>query len=334
MFYNNFVNFAVNTLVNMEKNNNIYNFVRQKYVIPFRMWGYRFLRKLLVIFILALIANFVFSYLFTTPKMWDLRDQNNLTIAQYKSLNNKIEKSVELLNQIRSRDANQYRAVFSIDTINNPLVWVDYPDEHYQNSGYGRYGELMRASEISLDRLSKQLYGQSLSLEQIEALAIDKDVMMEHLPTLWPIDRSLMKNSIGAFGMRNDPFNRGIRRHEGVDMGAPIGTPIYATGTGIVVNPKALGGYGYQILLDHKFGYKTRYAHLSKILVQEGQWVKRGEIIGLMGNTGRSKGSHLHYEVIHKGVPVNPINYLSHDMSSDEFKEIVENARETTFEQD
>lgn len=266
--------------------------------------------------------------------MWRLREQNNETIAQYRALDAQVLNSLAVLNQIRTRDANQYRSIFSIDTINDPLIWVDYPQEYYEKIGYGRYGELMRASELSLDRLSRQLYGQSLSMDQIESYAIDKDIMMEHLPTLWPMNRNLLKNHIGAFGGRVDPFGRGIRRHEGVDMGAPIGTPIYATGNGIIVEPKGVTGYGIQIMVDHKFGYKTRYAHLSKTLVEPGQWVKRGELIGLMGNTGRSKGSHLHYEIIHKGVPVNPINYLSQDMSSEEFREIVENARATIFETD
>lgn len=318
----------------MESKSQLYNYARQRFVVPFRIWLYRFFRRLLVIFIFALVANFFFSYFFYTPKMWRLRELNNSTIAQYKALNVKVANSVSLLNQIRSRDANQYRAVFSLDTINDPLIWVDYPVEHYQSVGYGRYGELMRSSELSLDRLSRQLYGQSVSLEQIEFLAVDKDVMMEHLPTLWPMDRKLINGHLGAFGVRNDPFNRGRRKHDGVDMAAPIGTPIYATGNGIVVSPKGLTGYGNQVMVDHKFGYKTRYAHLNKILVEPGQWVKRGEIIGLMGNTGRSRGSHLHYEIIHKGVPVNPINYLSHDMSSEDFRDIVENARATIYEKD
>lgn len=317
----------------MEHKSELYNYARQHFVVPFRIWLYRFARRLLIIFILGLIANFFFSYFFYTPKMWRLRELNNETIAQYQALNAKIAGSISLLNQIKSRDANQYRAVFSLDTINDPLIWVDYPAEHYESIGYGRYGELMRASELSLDRLSRQLYGQSVSLDQIEELAINKDIMMEHLPTLWPMDRALMRNGLGAFGYRSDPFNRGTKMHEGVDMAAPIGTPIYATGNGIASIPQG-GGYGYQIMVDHKFGYKTRYAHLSKILVEPGQWVKRGEIIGLMGSTGRSTGSHLHYEIIHKGVPVNPINYLSHDLSSEDFREIVENARETTFEKD
>lgn len=315
-------------------NNSIYNYNRKKFLLPFRLWLYRSIRRILIIFILALIANFVFSYLFYTPKMWRLRELNNEIVTSYNALSDKISQAESNLNQIHMRDIEQYRSVFSVDTLSLPNTYRDYSEQYYSSIGYGRYSDLMKNTQLQLDRFSRQLYVQSLSMDQIEELAVDKDVMMEHLPTLWPMDRNLMRGHIGAFGLRNDPIYRNIRHHEGIDMAGPVGTPVYATGNGIIVEPKGYSGYGIQVMVDHKFGYMTRYAHLSRIIAKPGQWVKRGEVIGLLGNTGKSTGPHLHYEIIHRGQPVNPMNYLSRDMNSDEFRAIIENVRSTTYEQD
>ena len=265
--------------------------------------------------------------------MWELREVNNQTIAEYIALKEKINQSLQLVQDIRAREVNQYRSVFSIDTLDNEAYWVEYPESNYNEVGYGRYADLMIGTEQQLDFLSQRANQLSWSLEEVEMLASNKDVMMEHLPTLWPLDRSKMRR-LGKYGPRIHPILKTRKIHTGIDMSGPTGLPIYATGNGVITSPVKRGGYGLQVLVDHQFGYKTRYAHLSKILVKEGQSVKRGDVIGLLGNTGRSTGPHLHYEIIHRGQHVNPINYLNRDMSTQEFEEIVKNARTTTFEQD
>ena len=266
--------------------------------------------------------------------MWELREVNNKTIAEYYVLKEKINQSLQLVEDIRSREVSQYRSVFSIDTLDNPAFWIKYPENYYDEVGYGRYEELMVGTEQQLDFLSQRTNQRSISLHEVEILASNKDIMMEHLPTLWPLDRTKLRNHIGKYGWRIHPILKIRKMHSGIDMAGPTGLPIYATGNGVVANPTLRSGYGLQVLVDHQFGYKTRYAHLNKILVKPGQSVKRGDIIGLLGNTGRSTGPHLHYEIIHKGLHVNPINYLNRDMSSAEFEEIVKNARATTFESD
>ncbi|MEG2319110.1 MAG: M23 family metallopeptidase [Mucinivorans sp.] len=311
----------------------LHYYLRQNFVLPLRMWLYRFLHRTLAILIIALVLNFFFSYLFYTPKMWALRARNNQIVAQYEQLNRRIEVSMGELEQIKSHDRDLYRSIFAADTISTPWLWNSYPESRYENIGFGRYASLMNSSAESLDVLSRMIYSQSISLDQIEYYSMTKDVMMEHLPTSWPMDKNRIRGRIGAFGSRVDPVYRSIRFHQGIDMGGTTGLPIYATGNGQVI-AKHESGYGLQVMIDHNFGYKTRYAHLSRILVQPGQWVKRGEKIGEMGSTGKSTGTHLHYEVIFRGKPVNPINYLSRDMSSDEFREIIQNARATTFEKD
>ena len=146
-------------------------------------------------------------------------------------------------------------------------------------------------------------------------------------------DRRNLRGHIGAFGSRVHPISGRISGHQGIDLGGRTGNPVYATGDGTVAfNNEGVRGYGLQVLIDHGFGYKTRYAHLSKILVSPGQKVKRGELIGEVGSTGRSTGPHLHYEVIYRGQHVDPINYFSRDMTEAEFEKIIESARATTYE--
>ncbi|MEG0162445.1 MAG: M23 family metallopeptidase [Mucinivorans sp.] len=294
------------------------------------MWLYRYTRRVLLILIAALVANFAFSYFFYTPKMWRLRDEASSTVAEYELLQKRVALMTEELNMIKERDRGVYRSIFSQDTLVTP---TRYFEPSFSNS-YGRYADLIQSTELQIEELARQIYHASLSLDDMEQMAKNKDAMAERVPAIWPIDRRSLRGHIGAFGSRVDPFNRSIRFHAGVDFAAPIGTPIVATGAGVVARDQNIRGYGLQVLIDHGIGYKTRYGHLSKILVAPGQSVVRGQVIGLMGSSGRSTGSHLHYEVIHRGKPVNPISYFSRDMTSEEFQAIIASARQITYETD
>lgn len=310
----------------------LYHYFRENYILPVRLWIYRYTRRLLVIFILALLANFMFSYFFYTPKMWALRQKNIDAVMKYNLLNSKIAEDIAKLAEIRNRDQVVYRSIFSIDTLNISGVWNPYPDSKYREATYARYTPLMVSAWHELDALTRQIYAQSLSFDQIELLALDKDMMAECIPAIWPIDKRKLRGSIGAFGGRKDPFTKAWSGHSGIDLAAPHATPIYATATGTIAPNDNGHGYGIQIIINHGFGYKTRYAHLSRIAALPGQVVKRGEVIGYMGSTGRSTGTHLHYEVIYRGKPMNPLNYFSRDMNDKEFKEIIARAKETIYE--
>ncbi len=183
--------------------------------------------------------------------------------------------------------------------------------------------------------MTRRTYLQSRSLDQLQMFATDKEYMATAIPAIWPIDKRNLRNRIGSYGGRMHPIYKRYIKHEGIDLPAKTGDPVYATGNGIVQSTD-IGfrsrGYGRQILIDHGFGYKTRYAHLSQIDVEPGQRVTRGEQIGRVGNTGGSVGSHLHYEVIYMGHTVDPINYFRRDMSATEFERIIQAAQETTYE--
>ncbi len=303
--------------------------------IPFRIKFYRLLRKLLIAFILASIVNLLFSFFFYTPKMYRITQRNYELVLQYHLLGNKLAAAETRLREIRHRDYQVYRSLFGADTLDMPGVYTPYPESKYAPLQNDLYSSLMTATWLQMDAVARQLYLESKSLDELEVLARSKEKMAEAIPAIWPIDKRGLKGHIGAFGSRVNPVLKTILGHKGIDLGGKIGEPVYATGDGeVAFDHEGEGGYGKQILLNHGFGYKTRYAHLSKIDVVAGQKVKRGEKIGELGNTGRSTGPHLHYEVIYRGVPVDPLNYFSRDMSEEEFERIIASARTTTYEQE
>lgn len=301
--------------------------------IPFRIKFYRFLRKLLIAFIIASIFNLLFSFFFYTPKMYRINENNRALIIKYNILNDKIDAASQKLAELRHRDKSVYRSLFAVDTMNIHGVYTLYSETKYDRLRSDMYTPLMSQTWMSLDAMSRLLYLQSKSLDELELLSKNKELMAEAIPAIWPIDRKFLRGNIGAFGRRRHPIHNSMSDHKGIDMGANTGTPIYATGNGrISFDLDGVSGYGKQIVIDHGFGYRTRYAHLSKILVTPGQTIKRGEMIGEVGNTGQSNGPHLHYEVIYMRRPVDPLNYFSRDMSEEEFAKIVESAQATTYE--
>ena len=195
----------------------------------------------------------------------------------------------------------------------------------------------MRSTWLELDQLARSLYLESKSLDDLQVLAKDKEKFSTAIPAVWPIDRTKLRNKIGAFGYRMHPIYHRWKFHSGVDLPGHIGDPVYATGDGVVKETertRSRAGYGTQILLDHGFGYQTRYAHLSKILVERGDSVKRGQIIGEVGNTGASTAPHLHYEVIYMRSFVNPVNYFDKNMSAEAYKSLMNQIQDANYEAD
>lgn len=303
---------------------------------PFRLRTYRLIRKILIGFILVSIANVVFSYFFYTPKMYRILRDNRETVIKYRILQDRIRTAQRRVDEIRHRDNYVYRSLFSTDTLSIPGVWQPYPDSKYAAIAEDEYAPLMVGTWRQLDALARTIYLESVSFDELQQLSKNKEQLSAAVPAIWPIERNALHNNhIGAFNMRRmHPVLGYVRPHKGIDLGCDRGTPVYATGDAVVEIASAggNGGYGHMVLLNHEFGYKTRYAHLSKVLVQPGERVVRGQIIAETGNTGISSGPHLHYEVIHKGVPVNPVNYFNRNMTSEEYEQLMENMRDTNFE--
>jgi murein DD-endopeptidase MepM/ murein hydrolase activator NlpD len=300
-----------------------------------RLRSYRLTRNLLIGFILVSIINLIFSSLFYTPKMYRLAEENRELKLKYDVLKNRIRTSQSKLNQIKHRDNYVYRPVFSTDTLSIEGIYNPYQEQKYASIDGGNYTANIRETWEEIDQLARSLYLQSKSLDELQQMSLDKEKFSTAIPAIWPIDRSKMRNKIGAFGYRMHPVYRRWKFHSGVDMPGRIGDPIYATGDGVVEaieRSRARYGYGTQILINHGFGYKTRYAHLNKIHVAKGDTVKRGQLIADMGNTGVSTSPHLHYEVIYKRAHVNPINYFDKNMSAEAYKSLMNQIQDANYE--
>ena len=300
-----------------------------------RLRSYRLVRNLLIGFILVSICNLLFSSLFYTPKMFRLADEKRELKLKYEILQNKIRSSQRILDEIRHRDNYVYRPLFSSDTLSIEGIYNPYEQNKYASIAGEEFAPMVTGVWLEMDQLARSLYLESKSLDELQILSKDKEKFSTAIPAIWPIDRSKMRNKIGAFGYRNHPIFRRWQFHSGVDMPGRVGDPIYATGDGVVESverSRARRGYGTQILINHGFGYKTRYAHLNKLHVEKGDTIKRGQLIADMGNTGQSTSPHLHYEVIYNRTHVNPINYFDKNMSADAYKSLMNQIQEATYE--
>ena len=258
---------------------------------------------------------------FETPKdKLQAREIENLKI-NYEILSKRMDLAAEVLAALEERDDNLYRAYFNASPI---------PDEQ-RKAGFGgvnRYKELegFNNSELvinttqKLDIISKELVVQSKSLDEIAKLAKDKEKLLSAIPAIQPVKNEDLRHMASGFGYRSDPFTKIRKFHAGMDFSARTGTAIYATGDGVVQRAdNRASGYGNHIVVKHGFGYETLYAHLSKYNVKVGQKVKRGDVIGFVGSTGRSEAPHLHYEVHKNGQAINPINFYYGNISAAEY---------------
>ena len=268
---------------------------------------------------------FVMMYVIDSPMESQLRKENRLLQTQYEVLDLRLNHAMEILDDIQQRDENLYRAIFQAESI----------PESVRKSGFGgtnRYQQLMEASNSELvvsttqkmDMLRKQLYIQSNSLEELIEMGKNQEERMKCIPAIQPIANKDLKRTASGYGMRIDPIYRTPHFHSGMDFSAKIGTDIYATGNGKVTYASWNQGYGYCVIIDHGYGYQTVYGHLSKFKVRVGQKVTRGEVIGEVGNTGKSTGPHLHYEVIVRGRHDNPSKYYYMDLTPEEYDRMIQ----------
>ncbi len=247
------------------------------------------------------------------------REMENLKL-HYELLSKRMQETTDVLADLQERDNYIYRTYFEA----NPI-----PDEQ-RKAGFGgvnRYknlegfdnSEMIKDVTMDLDVLSKQIVVQSKSLDEIVELAKKKEKMLASIPAIKPIKNEDETRMASGYGMRLHPILKSWRMHNGMDFTAPTGTPIYASGNGKIVRANRSATFGKVVYIEHDYGYKTVYAHMSKIIAKRGQKVKRGDLIGYVGNTGRSAAPHLHYEVHRNGRPVNPIYYYYGDLSPEEF---------------
>jgi murein DD-endopeptidase MepM/ murein hydrolase activator NlpD len=283
-----------------------------------------------------LLGSALFGFLFVflasqyveSPKERALKRELQNVQLQFQLLNRKMDEAETVLANVADRDNNIYRVFFEA----NPI-----PDEQ-RKAGFGginRYknlegfdnSKLIIATSKRLDILQKQIVVQSKSLDEIAKLAEEKEKLLEAIPAIQPVKNEDLKRMASGYGMRSDPFTKVRKMHWGMDFSAPKGTPIYATGDGVIARAdESAIGYGKHIRIDHGYGYVSLYAHLYKYNVKRGQKVKRGDLIGYVGSTGRSQAPHLHYKVFKDGDRINPVNFYYGNLSPEEFNELLAKA--------
>ena len=286
-----------------------------------------FLRYALAGMIFSVIVLLIGFTFFDSPKERILRREIQQYKTQYEIINDRLEGLTAVLEDIQERDDNIYRVIFEAEPIPSSVREAAFggADRYSHLSGY-RNSELISETMQRIDQLASQLYVQSKSYDEVFEMAINKADMLAAIPAIVPIEKGTQRLMSG-FGMRMHPIYKTMRMHEGVDFTADIGTPIYATGDGVVTRAEInRQGYGIMVEIDHGYGYVTRYAHMSEFKVRRGQEVSRGEVIGLVGNTGTSTAPHLHYEVKYNDRAVNPVYYFHNDLTPEEFEIIIERA--------
>jgi murein DD-endopeptidase MepM/ murein hydrolase activator NlpD len=280
---------------------------------------------LILSFILAGGIVYVYIKYFESPEEAQLRKENEELKLYYDLLMQDMDEATAMLEDLQDRDDNIYRVVFGVEPIPEEVRkagtgganrYKDLLDEGLERE------ELILENYKKLEKIRKSMYIQTKSYDEIIKLAKDNESKLASLPAIIPV--SDYRRLSSGFGLRIDPIHKVRRPHYGVDFSLPRGTPVYATGDGVVKFTRtSIAGYGKQIEIDHGYGYVTKYAHLDDFAVRTGEEVKRGQLIGYSGNTGKSTAPHLHYEVKHKGRPVNPVHYYSQDLTADEYEEIL-----------
>lgn len=273
----------------------------------------------------AVIFIWIAFYLIDSPKEKMLQQENEQLKEQLREMDKQLDLMSEAMADIENRDDNIYRVIFET----NPMpVEERYPKLYEQSQAdISNTDALALLHEVSdkANRLIVRLSAQSRSFDTIAETAQRKSEMLTSIPAIRPLKN--VKTITSGFGGRYHPILKTIRMHTGVDLSAPKGTPVYATADGVVSREKGGSGYGIVVILNHGYSYQTLYAHLSKKVVKPGQKVKRGELIGYVGNTGLSFGTHLHYEVIKNGVKVNPVHYFFDDITPEEYDAILESSK-------
>ena len=288
------------------------------------------IQNLLVYILSALIITslsfFDFYSFFDSPKEKKLKSEINFLTSNYQKFESKLLDIETVLDDIQKRDDNIYREIFEANPIPTEIRKAGFGgvNKYKYLEGFSNT-ELLKELDNKFDVLKKQLYVQSKSFDQIIELTKDKNKMLSSIPAIQPLSNKDLSRMASGFGYRIDPIYKTRKFHAGMDFSAKTGTPIYATGDGKVFKvSKSKRGYGNHVVIDHGYGYKTLYAHMSKTAVKRNQKVSRGDVIGFVGNTGKSVAPHLHYEVHKDGKKINPVNFYYNDLNAEEYERMIE----------
>ncbi|MCY7411211.1 MAG: M23 family metallopeptidase [Chitinophagales bacterium] len=271
-----------------------------------------------------IIVALAYSYL-DSPKEKTLKREIAELQLQYDNLNEQLDQLHAVASDLQDRDDNIYRVIFEAEPISSSIRQAGSGgNAKYRELANYENSDLLVSTSKKLDEIKKQLYIQSKSYDEISILIKKKEEVLASIPAIQPISNKQLKYIASGFGMRIDPIYKIPKMHEGLDFSAPTGTPVHATGNGVVSNVEyGYTGYGNHVTLTHMVGYKTMYAHLSRIIVKNGQKINRGDLIGYVGSSGKSTAPHLHYEVWKNGRKIDPINFFFNDLTPAQYEEML-----------
>ena len=277
--------------------------------------------------VFALIFIFMINAFFSSPEFNNQSMRINKQVGRYQSITKQVDSLSKILEHKHFASDKVYREILEMDSLSENIRFAGtggyVPNE---NASYIFNDKIYSNLVLKINNLKSQIKVQDESYNEIYKEALNRNRKLECFPGIAPLNLNNSISITSYFGSRDDPFTFNISHHPGVDLAGQLNTKVYATAKGTVTfAEQSRTGYGNEILIDHGFGYTTRYAHLNKILVERGQKIKRGQLIGLMGSTGRSTGTHLHYEVRFYEKPINPLYFFVDNLPSDEFEKITTN---------
>ncbi|MFZ1422825.1 MAG: M23 family metallopeptidase [Saprospiraceae bacterium] len=281
----------------------------------------------------VIVTTFLFYFLtsefFPSPREKALKKELSQVEYQMLIMKDQMFTMDKVLNNIQDRDAKVHRVLFGMDPIDKDL-WEGGVGGHDPNAitqGMKYAGNSLKDTRNYIGKLERQIYLQSKSLDTLEKLTKSREEMILSIPSIKPVRIDKLNRGVAqmsGYGIRLHPVHKINKMHEGIDFAAPAGTAIQATGNGRIIKiENKSSGYGRNVLIDHGFGYQTLYAHMKEVKVRQGEKVKKGQLIGLIGSTGTSTAPHCHYEVRYHGKPVNPVHYCMDDLSPLEYQEMV-----------
>ncbi|MEI6577499.1 MAG: M23 family metallopeptidase [Bacteroidota bacterium] len=268
---------------------------------------------------------------FSSPKEKSQQREIDQYKLQYKIMNDRLEQLNKVVADLQDKDDNIYRVIFEAEPIPGSVrkASIGGANRYANLEGYDNSGAILETAK-KLDRLSREIYVQSKSFDEVFSLAKNKETILASLPAIVPLKNGIDR-IVSGYGFRIHPIYKTLRMHTGIDFTAPRGTPVYATADGMVEPANAgASGYGISIVLNHGFGYETLYGHLSRVAVRPGVRVKRGQVIGYVGSTGLAVAPHLHYEVIKNGKKINPVNFFFNDLTPEDYKRVLEVSSKVT----
>lgn len=273
-------------------------------------------------FVGTIISGIVITVSFPFIKDYSTRkaqEKINFMQANFTLVNSEMDTVITVLKGLQETDNNLYRVLFNAEPFNKKTLSRGVMPKTQKHNEY------VFAIQDKLSSITRSLVTQSQSFDELIDLASNKEKMIQSIPSIIPIaDKNLTRLSSG-YGYRIDPVYHVTKLHSGIDFTSPIGSPIHCTGDGTVVKVGySTGGYGNEVIVDHGFGYKSHYAHMSKFNTKVGKKVKRGEIIGFVGSTGKSTAPHLHYEIIKNGNKIDPINFFFNDITPEQYQLMIE----------